>query len=264
MALPNPFRRLAASTSTVDDLSAELGRLDSVRLAAQSTLHDLGAKRPGLLIDGTDAQLAKLDADLATAHRALEQADARIALITPEWQEADRRETTARLDRDRRDRHAAAARARAEGVRLLAEYEKAAADLAAKLRRIAEISATIDAANADLPADAAPVPDPEPFNGRHATPDVWGSHDVWVDANGDHRGIALPGQAPPRAGYTLTTVYDFTPKPGTPGFPHRPLITRVALPAIDPAATPHWAAGAAIPRMSHSAQAFLLQRGIRP
>ena len=264
MALPNPFRRLAASTSTVDDLSAELGRLDSVRLAAQGTLHDLGAKRPGLLIDGTDAQLAKLDADLATAHRAIEQADARIALITPEWQEADRRETIARLDRGRRDRHATAARARAEGVRLLAEYERAAADLAAKLRRLAEISATIDAANADLPADAAPIADPEPFNGRVSTPDVWGMHDVWVDANGDHRGTAFTGQAPPNAGYVRKTVYDYTPKPGRPGYAHHPLIARVALPAIDPAAPAHWAPGVAAPRRSVEAEAFLLQHGIRP
>ena len=67
MAIPNPFRRLKASSSSLDDLSSELGRLDRIRLDAQNLLHDLGARRPALLVDGTDAELAKLDSEMAAA-----------------------------------------------------------------------------------------------------------------------------------------------------------------------------------------------------
>ncbi|MGI3902540.1 MAG: hypothetical protein ACRYGP_16570 [Janthinobacterium lividum] len=264
MALPNPFRRLKASTSSLDDLSAELGRLDRIRLDAQNTVHDLGAKRPALLVDGTDQALAKLDADMATARRAIEQAEARIEIITPEWQEADRIETTARLDRDRRDRYGAAVKARVEGVKILASYEAEARALAAKLRRLVAIEGEIEAANADLPDDYTPVPSAEVFNGRHRVPDVWGTHDIWVDENGDHRGAAHPGQAPPNHGYTRRTVNDYTAKPGSPGYPHRPLAGRVHLPALDPDAPSHWAPGVAIPRRSAEADAFLLQCGVRP
>ena len=263
MALPNPFRRLKAETSTVDDLSAELGRLDSIRLDAQNALHDLGAKRPGLLLDATGAALAKHDEAMTAARRAIEQAEARIAVITPEWQEADRRETAARLDRECRDRYASAVKARAEGVKLVAVYRSQASAMAETLRRLVGIEAEIEAANLDLPADAAPIGGAEPFNGRHATPDTWPEIEVWAGPDGVHHGHAVPGSQPPFRGAKRVVTRGFASIPGSPGLPHRPIGSRVALPAVDPTAAPYWAPGVAAPRRSGEAEAFLLQRGFR-
>ena len=264
MPLPNIFRRLKAETSSLDELSTELGRLDKAKLDAENRLHDLGARRPALLVEYDVDALVAHDAEMAKVRATIEQVSARIALITPEWQDADRRETEIRANTERRDRHAAAVKARFEGTKLLASYQAAAADLAAKLRRLVEIEQQITVANEDLPDNAAPIAAVEPFNGRRRTPDTWPEHDVWIDGNGDHRGIAAPGQTPPHHGYTRKTIYSFTAIPGVPGFEHRPLAARVALPAIDPAAPAYWAPGVGTPRRSVEAEAFLLQHGVRP
>ena len=263
MAIPNPFRRLKAATSTVDELSTELGRLDRIRLDAQNTLHDLGAKRPGLLIDGTDVALAKLDAEMAAARRALEQAEARIALITPEWQEADRLETEARAAQERRERYAAAVKARAEGVKLLAEYERDAQALAGKLSRLRAIGQEIDVANLDLPTDAAPIGGVEAFNGRHATPDTSPSYEMWVSPTGERLGHVSAMPKSPMPGATRRTVNGYGTIPGAPGVPHRGLLDRVALPALDPSAAPHWSGElAGGPRLSEAAASILRFHGV--
>lgn len=263
MALPNPFRRLKASTSTLDELSAELGRLDRVRLDAQATLHELGAKRPSLLVDGTDTALAKFDAELATASRTLEQAEARIALITPEWQEADRRETEDREAMERRDRYAAAVKARAEGVKLIAEYEREAAAIAAKLRRLQAIEWEIDRANAELPDDEAPIGRAEPFNGTAGTKDHTPLITTWVSHDGRNFGAARPSDGV-MAGIVKKVMPGYGAIPGVPGLSHRSLFDRVALPAADPNAASHWCGPlAAGPGLSADAAAVLRFHGVQ-
>ncbi|RYB07271.1 hypothetical protein [Lichenibacterium ramalinae] len=263
MAIPNPFRRLKASTSTVDELSAELGRLDRVRLDAQNTLHDLGAKRPGLLIDGTDAALVAHDAKMAHARAALEQAEARIALIEPEWRAADERETAARDAAARAARHASAVKARAEGVKLLDAYERDAIALAGKIRRLMEIEREIDQANADRVDDDAPIGAVEAFNGTAGTRDHNPERDFWVTPQGGNLGPALPGQQPPVPGARLRTMKGFAAIPGVPGLSHRSLLDRVALPSVDPNASSHWSGRlAAGPRLSADAAAVLRYHGV--
>lgn len=263
MPLPNPFRRLAAATSTVDDLSAELGRQDKMRLDAQNTLYDLGARRPALLVDGTDTALAKHDEAMAAARRTIEQAEARIAVVEPEWRLADERETAARLDRDRRERHAAAVKARAEGVKLLAVYRAQAPVLADTLRRLAEIEVQIAGANLDLPPDAAPVGLPEPFNGRHPTRDITPTFEVWVAPNGAHIGHVSAIAEPPVAGAKRKMVQGYGSIPGAPGIPHRSLLDRVALPAVDLNAAAYWSGRlAGGPTLSDDAAAFLRFHGV--
>lgn len=265
MAIPNPFRRLTASTSTVDELSAELGRLDRIRLDAQNTLQDLGAKRPGLLIDGSDVALAKLDAEMASARRALEQAEARIALIEPEWRAADERESAARDAAARASRHALATKARTEGVKLLAEYERDAAALAGKLRRLMEIEREIDRVNADVGGDDAPIGAVERFNGTAGTKDHSPERDFWVTPQGGNLGPALPGQQPPVPGARRRTMKGFATIPGVPGLSHRSLLDRVALPALDPNASSHWIGRlAAGPQLSAEAAGVLRFYGVSP
>ena len=264
MAIPNPFRRLKAATSTVDELSAELGRLDRIRLDAQNTLHDLGARRPGLLIDGTDVALAKLDAEMATARRALEQAEARIALIEPEWRAADERETAARDAAARAARHTSAVKARAEGVKLLESYERDAAALAGKLRRLMEIDREIDRANADRADDDAPIGALETFNGTAGTRDHSPEREFWVTPQGGNLGPALPSQQPPVPGARRCTMKGFATIPGVPGLSHRSLLDRVALPSVDPNASSHWSGRlAAGPRLSADAAAVLRYHGVQ-
>ena len=264
MAIPNPFRRLKAATSTVDELSTELGRLDRIRLDSQNTLHDLGSKRPGLLIDGTDVALAKLDAEMATARRALEQAEARIALITPEWQEADRLETEARTAKERRERYAAAVKARAEGVKLLAEYERDAEALAGKLSRMRTIEREIFEANCDRPDDASMIACVEPSNGTAGTPDTTPTYEVWITPEGANLGHARGRPEPPVPGARRKTIQGYCAIPGIPGRPHSPLEDRVRLPTLDPFRD-HWAGReAAGPRLSAEAVAVLRHLGVTP
>lgn len=261
------WKFLKAETSTADAIGEQLGQLDRAYAEADAELSRLGARRPALLLDMTataDAKLATLDGEMMAARRVLEATSARRAALEIEWRQAEAAETAAQSDRDRRDRHAAAVRARAEGLKLLAAYRSQAPALAEMLQRLVEIERQIAVANDDLPEDAAPIPSAEPNNGRARVADVWGTHDVWVDTNGDHRGHAHPGQAPPAHGYTRRTVNDYTAKPGSPGYPHRPLAGRVHLPAVDPDAEPYWAPGVAALRRSVEADAFLLQRGVRP
>lgn len=249
MKLP-AWKFLKAETSTADAIGEQLAEMDRAYAAADAELSRLAALRPGLLLDVTtnaDGKLERQDADMAAARRVLEATAARRAALEEQWRQAEAKETAAHLARERRERHAAAVRAREEGIKLLAVYRAQAPALAETLRRLVEIEGLIEAANADLPSDAAPIGPAEPFNGRLAVPDVWGSHEVWVDADGAHRGVAQPGQAPPVRGATRKTVYDYTATPGVPGYPHRPLAGRVHLPAIAPDAAPFWAPGQPVP-----------------
>ena len=263
MAISNPFRRLKASTSSLDDLSSELGRLDRIRLDAQNLLHDLGARRPALLVDGTDKELATLDAEMAAARRALEQAEARTALIEPEWRQADVREAETKDAAARAERHAAAVKARAEGVKLLAAYEADAKSLAAKLSRLQEIERQIAVTNDDLPEEAAPIGGIEPFNGRHGTPDSRPSRAFWVTEGGGNYGPANPGDEPPVIGAVRRFMTGYSAIPGLPGVSHLALFDRVALPRLDPHASPFWLGDqAAGPRLTGDQVAILRFHGV--
>ena len=154
-------------------------------------------------------------------------------------------------------------KARAEGSRLLEAYDRDAAALAAKLRRLAEIEREITVANNDLPADAAPVAGVEAFNGRHATPDTVSSFEMWIGPNGDRLAHVSTTAEPPIPGAVRRMVNGYGSIPGTPGVPHRSLLDRVALPALDPNAAPYWMGGlTGGPRLSADAAAVLRFHGV--
>ena len=260
------WKFLKAETSTADAIGEQLGQLDLAYADADAELSRLGSRRPALLLDTTaaaDAKLATLDAEMAAARRVLEATAARRAALEEEWRQAEATETTTRLDRERRDRYAVASKARTEGTKILEAYERDAATLAGKLRRLAEIGREIEAANADLPDDYPPIPDSEPFNGRIGIPDTEASFEMWIGPNGDRLAHVSTSPEPPIPGARRRWVNGYGSIPGTPGVPHRSLLDRVVLPALDPNAAPYWLGGlTGGPRLSADAAAVLRFHGV--
>ena len=258
---------LKAETSTADAIGEQLGELDRDYAKADAELSRLSSRRPAILLDTTaaaDAKLSALDAEMTAARRVLEATSARRSALEVEWRQAEAAETTARLDRERRDRYAAATKAQTEGVRLLAEYDATAAALASKIRRLVEIEGEIEEANADLPDEYPPVASAEPFNGRQPTADLWPTIEVWAGPDGSHHGHAAPGAQAPFHGAKRVVTRGYASTPGSPGFPHQPLAGRVHLPAIDLNGAPHWPPPATAVRLSDDAKLFLFKNGIKP
>lgn len=246
MGLLERFRPLKADISTSDEIGAELGRLDKVKADAERELSRLGDMRPGLLVTASNDELATHDAAMARCRRDIEQADARRAVLEPEWRARETLDAEQRETAERAELYDAAVKARAEGKRLLGEYEKGAKALAVTLERLAAASQAIGRANDRLPAGKAEVEHFELNNGRTATPDQSAPMiQKWFTADGHDLGTSKPMGVPGLVsrmvkGYGGATI----PGTGRSAEPHVPLFSRVALPRTsDPADGDHWRGG---------------------
>jgi len=266
MGLLERFRPLKADTSTSDEIGAELGRLDKVKADAERELSRLGDMRPGLLVTASNDELATHDAAMTRCRRDIERADARRAVLEPEWRARESLDTEQRDVAERQALYQNAIKARSEGKRLLGEYEKGAKALAATLERIAAASQTIGRANDRLPDGRAEVEHFELFNGRSAVSDEpVPMIRKWFTADGRDLGTSRPMGVPGIVsrmvkGYGGATI----PGTGRPAEPHVPLLSRIALPrSADLAEGFHWRGSEARPKpLTADQEAILRFHGI--
>ncbi|GAB6842141.1 hypothetical protein HNR00_004023 [Methylorubrum rhodinum] len=166
------------------ETSADLDRWRDERGEADAALSGLTGERARMLTSASVDALARKDAEIATARLRAERAAAVVVQAERRATETEARE--AAKEPERRKRYAVGKKAAAEAERIMrTEYEPAAAQLAAVLGRLAALQPAIEAANADLPADAVRL-DPDAFRGLAATP---GRHErrlraVAIDADG--------------------------------------------------------------------------------
>jgi len=232
MGLLGKFTMLRAETSTSDEIGGEVARLEAVRAAADAEALRLESLRPDVLLTGSNDELRQHDDAAGRCRREVEQAMARLDALARERSarealDADQRDAT-----ERAEMYNAAIKARAEGKRLLGEYEKGAKALAATLERIAAASQAIGRANDRLPDGKAVVEHFEPNNGGGGAPDSpMPMIRKWFTADGRDLGTSRPMGVPGLVsrlvrGYGGTTI----PGTGRPAEPHVPFLSRIALP----------------------------------
>jgi len=250
MGLLERFRVLKSDISTSDEIGAELGRLDKVKADAERELSRLGDMRPGLLVTASNDELATHDAAMTRCRRDIEQADARCASLEPEWRARESLDAEQRDAAERAELYDAAVKARADGKRLLADYEKGAKALAATLERIAAASQAIGRANDRLPDGKALVEHFEPNNGRSAVSDEpTPMIRKWFTADGHDLGTSKPMGVPGLVSRMVKGYGTTIPGTGRPAEPHVPLLSRIALPrSTDLSEGFHWRGSEARPK----------------
>lgn len=148
------WKFLKAETSTADAIGEQLGQLDRAYAEADAELSRLAGARPALLLDvtaGADAALVKHDAEMTGARRVLEATAARRTALEIEWRAAEAREAAAADQAERDALYKEALAGDRERARLYADYERLAADIAAKLDRIDALDRVIFRANEARP-----------------------------------------------------------------------------------------------------------------
>ncbi len=267
MGLLGKFTMLRAETSPLDVFDAEVARLEAARAAADAEALRLESLRPDVLLTGSNDELRQHDDAAGRCRREVEQALARLDALTRE------RATRESLDSEQRDMaerqalYQNAIKARAEGKRLLGEYEKGAKALAATLERIAAASQAIGRANDCLPAGKAEVDHFEIFNGRAAVSDEPAPMiRKWFTADGHDLGTSIPMGVPGLVsrmvkGYGGATI----PGTGRPAVAHVPLLSRVALPrSADLSDGFHWQGAETKPKPATADElAILRYHGLR-
>jgi hypothetical protein len=171
------------------ETSADLDRWRNEHREADAALSRLTGERARMLTSASVDALSRKDAEIATARLRAERGAAVVVQAERRAAEIEARE--AAKEPERRKRYAAGKKAAAESERIMrTEYEAAAAQLADVLIRLATLRPAIDAANADLPADAVPL-DPDAFRGLAATPGRYEDRERVVNVEGD--GTVLHG-----------------------------------------------------------------------
>jgi len=265
MGLLERFRVLKADISTFDEIGAELGRLDKVKADAERELSRLGDMRPGLLVTASNDELATHDAAKVVCRRDIEQADARRAVLEPEWRARESLDAEQRDVAERADLYTKARAGRKEGVRLIDEYQRDAEALAGKLRRLSDIERTIRHANSRLPDGKAEIEAVEPFNGRGASRDHAPEIEVWVDpVTGANYGAGMVNRfLSPHL--VRKKVKGYATIPGAPAIPHRSFLDRVSLPAAGLREAAHYhGCDAAGPALTDAQAAVLRINGLLP
>jgi hypothetical protein len=139
---PSPEARPATSVALAEALA------EARTAAASSAAHaaEVAERRQQLLLGGSDAQIDAVDAELATANRAVDKIEAAVAALEARLAEAEDAERAAAIDRI----HADGAAALAAGLGADREYAALAPQVAGLARRMADAQAAIDQANARL------------------------------------------------------------------------------------------------------------------
>ena len=265
MGLLERFRPLKADTSTSDEIGAELGRLDKVKADAERELSRLGDMRPGLLVTASNDELATHDAAMTRCRRDIERADARRAVLEPEWRARESLDAEQRDVAERADLYTKARAGRKEGVRLIDEYQRDAEALAGKLRRLSDIERTIRHANSRLPDGKAEIEAVEAFNGRAATRDHTPEIETWVDpVTGANYGAGTVNRfVSPHL--IRKRIKGYAAIPGLPAIPHRSFLDRVSLPAAGFREAAYWqGSDAAGPALTDPQVAGLRMNGLIP
>lgn len=266
MGLLGKFTMLRAETSPLDAFDAEVARLEAARAAADAEGLRLESLRPDVLLTGSNDELRQHDEAAGRCRREVEQATARLDALARERSarealNADRADVA-----ERAELYDAAVKARADGKRLLADYEKGAKALAATLERIAAASQAIGRANDRLPDGKAEVEHFELNNGRAAVSDQSAPMiRKWFTADGHDLGTSKPMGVPGLVsrlvrGYGGATI----PGTGRPAVPHVPLLSRIALPrSADLSDGYHWRGSEARPKpLTADQEAILRFHGI--
>jgi hypothetical protein len=183
----------------------------------QREVQALEQKRPHLLVYGTEEELAAHDEKISAAYRRQSRNAARKDELARLLAEADAREQ----EGNRQQRYDAVKQQVAEASRALAErYPRAAAELLAVMRILAEANAARAAVNATLPAGAELLPDPEQvvrglpgekeeIVGEKVT-EVWCYADAWSRGQVDDSHIPAIKSADGRTG--ILHLRDESPK----------------------------------------------------
>ena len=164
---------------TVDDVQAELDRLEAERAAAISEHLRLADARQSVLLDGTDDEIAAHDAAIANARLRAERAALRHERPLPQLDEAEAAAEQAR----RQQIYASAKAKRDDGIAAIAEYDEAAKRLAKIARRVCAANFAATEANRELPDGYEPLEGAEPYNGTPATPTEYSDEQVRVFVN---------------------------------------------------------------------------------
>lgn len=158
--------RQAAPLPSRIETASDLDRWRQERDEADASLRRLTDERARMLTSASVDAIGRKDAEIATARVRAERAAA--VIEAAERRAAEKEAGEAAKEPERRKRYAAGRKAAAEAERIMREeYAPAAAQLADVLGRVAALRPAIDAANADLPADAVRL-DPDAFRGLAA------------------------------------------------------------------------------------------------
>ncbi len=266
MGLLGKFTMLRAETSALDAIDAEVARLEAARAAADVEALRLESLRPDVLLTGSNDELRQHDEAAGRCRREVEQATARLDALARERSAREALDADQRDAAERAELYDAAVKARAEGKRLLVEYEKSAKALALTLERIAAASQAIGRANDRLPDGKAELEHFEINNGRVAVSDSpMPMIQKWFTADGRDLGTSRPMGVPGLVsrlvrGYGGTTI----PGTGRPAVAHVPLLSRIALPrSADLAEGFHWRGSEARPNpLTADQEAILRFHGI--
>ncbi len=266
MGLLGKFTMLRAETSALDAINAEVARIEAARAVADAEGLRLESLRPDVLLTGSNDELRQHDEAAGRCRREVEQATARLDAMA---RERSARETLDTEQRDMAERAAlydAAVKARAEGKRLLADYEKGSKALAATLDRIAAASQAIGRANDRLPDGKAEVEHFELNNGRAAVSDSPAPMiRKWFTADGHDLGTSRPMGVPGLVSRMVKGYGGTIPGTGRPAEPHVPLLSRIALPrSADLSDGYHWRGSEAKPKPATADElAILRYHGLR-
>lgn len=160
MSVADVLKKLRTGKSSVAEITAALAEIDVDALEAASEA--LEAERRRVLLDGSDKDLEAIEAKITAADREVERAVAAKAELERRLEQA----TAAQSEGERIARYKAAkAKSKQAADRVVKEYAAHAKGLADLIRALAEATVAVQAANADLPAGAEPLADPE-FSAR--------------------------------------------------------------------------------------------------
>lgn len=231
----------------IPDLEARADRLENSRSDA--------------LLEGDDAAIDELEAQIVAANRAIERAYAARDRLRQKLKAAEGEEA----EEGRRQRYEAARKASADATKALRQYPALAAQLVEIVETIASAEAEIASANADLPAGVEPLPSAETAaRGWPAIPakevrgrprQAWffaGDYAGWGEVQaGDLKELQqttvnggvvnrLVSDRPVRIPVELRTIIDIEVTPGQSAVEPAPLASQLQLPALHAGLPPIW------------------------
>lgn len=168
------IRKLLGRDKTAATYREALRETSSALDLARAARSELEARRPSVLVDGTDEDLDKLESEIASRAREIDRLEAVAAELGPRIKAAERAEALA----DQERRKAAANAAHAEAVELLdGEYRKAAERIQEILVRVTECKAVIKDArdNGAAIGELFKLPPPEQVLAERAGRTQWAS-----------------------------------------------------------------------------------------
>lgn len=161
------FKLLRRPSNTAADLKAALAAIDLQ--GAEAVAEAMEAERRRVLLDGTDKQLAEIEARIIAANRDVE----RLYAAKEELERRIEAATVVEAQQDRAVQYAAAKAQSEAATKLIAtKYPAIGRDFVALLKTLAEAQVAVDVANHNLPDGATPLADPEfALRGRPGQPE---------------------------------------------------------------------------------------------